>query len=149
MTLRPENIIQLNHIEIHQIKTKKNSEIPLNKISRFIIQKYLEKSPTENLFEPIAGQTLNEKIKIIGQMAGINDIRTVTHWSGSNMIRVKKPLYALLTTHIARHTYGTLIYKKSKDEKLTKRALGKGSKTEDVYIHFDEEEYTMIRSAFE
>jgi integrase len=149
LTLRPENIVKLNSIVIHQRKSKKNNEIPLNKISRAIIQKYLEKNPVAQLFEPIAGQTLNEKIKIIGQMAGINDIRTVTHWSGSNMIEVKKPLYALLTTHIARHTYGTLIYKKSKDEKLTKRALGKGSKTEDVYIHFDEEEYTMIRSAFE
>jgi len=149
LTLRPENIVKLNSIVIHQRKSKKNNEIPLNKISRAIIQKYLEKKPVAQLFEHIAGQTLNEKIKIIGQMAGINDIRTVTHWSGNNMIEVKKPLYALLTTHIARHTYGTLIYKKSKDEKLTKRALGKGSKTEDVYIHFDEEEYTMIRSAFE
>lgn len=149
LTLRPENIVRLDAIVIHQRKSKKNNEIPLNKISRAIIQKYLEKKPVAQLFDPIAGQTLNEKIKIIGQMAGINDIRTVTHWSGNNMIEVKKPLYALLTTHIARHTYGTLIYKKSKDEKLTKRALGKGSKTEDVYIHFDEEEYSMIRSAFE
>jgi integrase len=149
LKLRPENIVKLDAIVIHQRKSKKNNEIPLNKISRAIIQKYLEKKPVAQLFEPISGQTLNEKIKIIGQMAGLNDIRTVTHWSGNNEIVVKKPTYALLTTHIARHTYGTLIYKKTKNDKLTKRALGKGSKTEDVYIHFDEEEYSMIRSAFD
>lgn len=150
LRLHPEEVKLLDFIIYYQHKSKKSNRVPTNFISRFFIKRYLALNPTTTLFPPITGQTLNEKIKIIGQMAGLNDILVYRNWSGNNLIEFKKPMWALLTTHIARHTFGSRINKVSNNSgSLTRKALGKASKGEDVYIHLDDEQYEIMRTVYD
>ena len=53
----------------------------------------------------LSGSVVDEKLKSVCRIAGINDIITVRRYSGNNEIITKKKKYQLVTFHTARHTF--------------------------------------------
>lgn len=50
---------------------------------------------------------INDKLREIGKMVGMNEIETSVKFYGSKRVIVKKPRWNLLTTHVGRRTFAT------------------------------------------
>ena len=68
------------------------------------LKKYKEeKHPLPRL----SNQKLNLYIKEVCELAKIDEITTIVHYSGNNKIETTEPKYNLVTTHSARRTFIT------------------------------------------
>lgn len=91
--------------ERRQIKTKGKSitRIPLHPKAKNIIEKY---RPTG--FPKFDIHTLNRNLKIIAELASIDDKIKIVKYQGNNRIEKAYSKYELITTHTARRTFITL-----------------------------------------
>lgn len=88
------------HIMVH--KTKENLIIPLNNITRQIIEKYDGRLPVvRNVF-------MNKNLKILTELAEINESITLTKFRGAEVVKTVKPKFMFITSHTARRTFITL-----------------------------------------
>ncbi len=103
--LRRSNI-KKNHIEIVTVKTSDSLNIELNKHSRAILEKYQD-IPFKNdkALPVISNQKLNEYIKELGELAKINTLVTLTHYSGNKRTDEVIPKHELLSTHVGRRSF--------------------------------------------
>lgn len=92
-------------ISIIQQKTGARAIIPLVPMAEEIINKYTGK---EIKYYKEKQSALNNTIRSIAQEAGLNELVTYEE----NGIKYTKPLYALLHTHSARHTFSTIMCRK-------------------------------------
>ena len=101
INLKKENLKE-NEIHIMVQKTKENLIIPLNDFTRQIINKYDGCLPiVKNVF-------MNKKLKVLAEMAGINESITLTRFSGSETVKIVKPKFMFVSSHTARRTFVTL-----------------------------------------
>lgn len=101
-------------------KQNKLQKIPLNKMALQMLDDAMKIQDKDTLFQIGAEQYANRKLKEIAQLAGINKN---LHW------------------HIARHTFISLYYAKSKDLLATKEFAGHASiKQTMVYTHQNPQE---------
>lgn len=91
-------------VSIHQQKTGRFVEIPCNSKLRAILEKYPEGIPH------ISEQWLNKYVKILGKLAGIDEMIEVNESRGGEVVRSYYPKYQLICTHTARRTGATLMY---------------------------------------
>lgn len=89
-------------ISIIQQKTGARAIIPLVPMAEEIINKYAGK---EIKYYKEKQSALNNTIRTIAQEAGLNELVTYEE----NGIKYTKPLYELLHTHTARHTFSTIM----------------------------------------
>lgn len=131
--------IKDNMITLIQQKTNEKVIIPIKPRLLKILDKYPKGLPK------IAEQTFNRKIKEIAEDAGFTDIIHVKETRGG-ITEVKDYLkYELISSHTARRTGATLMYK----DKIPTKSIMKltGHKTESSfmkYICIDEEENASI-----
>ena len=92
-------------ISIVQQKTGARSIIPLVPMAEEIINKYTEK---EIKYYKEKRSELNKELKVIAQEAGLDELVTYEE----NGTKYTKPLYELLHTHSARHTFSTIMCRK-------------------------------------
>ena len=92
-------------ISIIQQKTGARAIIPLVPMAEEIINKYTGK---EIKYYKEKQSALNNTIRSIAQEAGLNELVTYEE----NGIKYTKPLYELLHTHSARHTFSTIMCRK-------------------------------------
>lgn len=93
-------------IEITTIKTTDSLIIELNNHSREILEKYKDKVFDKNLALPvITNQKMNEYLKELMELAGIDEPIRETHYKGNERIDTVIPKYALIGTHAGRRTF--------------------------------------------
>lgn len=128
-------------IEYIPKKTKEGNPItvrvPLNDKAKEILQRY--KDHKGKLLPFISEQKYNDAIKRIFKLSQIN--RIVTILDPLTHDEVKRPLYEVASSHLARRTFIGNIYKKVKDPNLVSALSGhkEGSKAFRRYRDIDEE----------
>ncbi len=93
-------------LRITTVKTSDSIEIELNDYSREILAKY-EQIPYEGgkALPVISNQRMNDYLKELGEMCGIDTPQTVIYFRGSERIEEVYPKYELLGTHAGRRTF--------------------------------------------
>lgn len=136
-----QNIIN-GAIEYIPRKTKEGNpvtvRVPLNDKAKAILEKYKDHEGNK-LLPFISEQKYNDAIKKAFELAGID--RMVTILDPLTSEEVKKPLYEIASSHMARRTFIGNIYKKVKDPNLIGALSGhkEGSKAFSRYREIDEE----------
>lgn len=93
-------------IEITTIKTADSLRIELNKYSHPILEKYKDIHFEGNKALPvISNQKMNDYLKELGELAGLNEPIRETYYKGNERIDEVTPKYALLGTHAGRRTF--------------------------------------------
>ena len=93
-------------LHITTVKTSDTLQIELNKYSKAILQRY-EAIPYEGkkALPVISNQRMNDYLKELGEMCGIDEPQTVVYFKGSERIEEVYPKYELLGTHAGRRTF--------------------------------------------
>ncbi|RGX83838.1 site-specific integrase [Bacteroides intestinalis] len=128
-------------IEYIPKKTKEGNpvtvRVPLNDKAKEILQRYNDHNT--KLLPFISEQKYNDAIKKIFKLAKIDRIVTILDPLTHN--EIKRPLYEVASSHLARRTFIGNIYKKVKDPNLVSALSGhkEGSKAFNRYRDIDEE----------
>lgn len=119
-------------ISIIQQKTKARAIIPLLPLAKEIISKYENK---ELLYYKERKSIVNEALKEVAEQAGLDEPITYEE----NGIKQTQPLYKLLHTHTARHTFITILCRKGIPKETVIIATGhEDTKMIDkVYFHLN------------
>ena len=112
--------------------------VPLNSKAKIILARYKDYEGAK-LFPFISEQKYNVAIKRIFQEAGVD--RVVTILDPLTHDEVKRPIYEVASSHLARRTFIGNIYKKVKDPNLVSALSGhkEGSRAFRRYRDIDEE----------
>ena len=95
-----------DNITITTIKTADSLTIELNDYSKSIIDKYKNIHYPDNKVLPvITNQKMNEYIKELGFVCGIDTPINITYYKGNQRIDEVHPKYELLGTHSGRRTF--------------------------------------------
>lgn len=87
-------------------KTVDGLRIELNKHSSAILEKYKKEKFKNGLALPvISNQKMNERLKELGQMCGLDEPTRIVYFKGNERYEEVLPKWALLTTHCARRTF--------------------------------------------
>jgi integrase len=104
--LRPENINELgNMVKVRTQKTDEVVIIPLNRYIKKILNKYGGNPPAA-----YTNQKMNEYLKELGQLAGIDEDVIVTATKGGKRQSETFKRWQLITTHTARRSFATNAY---------------------------------------
>lgn len=106
---------------IKQGKTGKKLDIPLIEPALNILHKY------NNTLPIISNQKMNEYLKELGKIVGINETEVITKQVGSKKIEKRYFRYELLKTHTARRTFVSLASYHNLDKNVVKSVTGHGS----------------------
>ncbi len=94
------------HISITTVKTADALQIGLNDYSRAILNKYADTEFSNNLALPvISNQKMNDYLKDVGRICGIDTEITITYYRGNDRIDGVFKKWQLLGTHAGRRTF--------------------------------------------
>jgi integrase len=94
------------YISVVTVKTADSLKIELNNYSKSILDKYKAAECSGNLALPvISNQKMNDALKDLGKLCGIDKPITTTYYRGNERIEEVHPKYALLGTHAGRRTF--------------------------------------------
>ena len=109
--LRYSDVLKLGKEDIHkdyiEIVTKKTTDrliIDLNKYSQALIDKYKDYK-SNKMFPVMSNQKMNDYLKEICKIVGINTAVKVTYFIGNRVFEEVKPKYELISTHCGRRTF--------------------------------------------
>ena len=98
--------IKDDHIEITTVKTSDSLIIELNNHSKAILDKYNDVAFEDDKVLPvITNQKMNDYLKELAEMAGIDEPIRQTYYKGNERIDEVTPKYILLGTHAGRRTF--------------------------------------------
>ena len=98
--------IKGNHIEVTTVKTSDSLIIELNNHSKAILDKYKDVTfENDKVLPVITNQKMNDYLKELAEMAGIDEPIRQTYYKGNERIDEVTPKYALLGTHAGRRTF--------------------------------------------
>ena len=98
--------IYADHIEVTTMKTSDSLRIELNKYSRSILEKYRDTElPNGCALPVISNQRMNEYLRELGAMCGLDSEVTITYYRGNKRYDEVRKKYELLTTHAGRRTF--------------------------------------------
>ena len=98
--------IKGDHIEVTTVKTSDSLIIELNNHSKAILDKYKDVAFEHDKVLPvITNQKMNDYLKELAEMAGIDEPVRQTYYKGNERIDDVTPKYALLGTHAGRRTF--------------------------------------------
>lgn len=136
-------------LQFHVQKTKQLLIVPLNKYALEIIKKYedikdaalsvidggMKLKPKELVLPVISNQKMNEYIKEIAKLAGIDTEVVVTKFIGALRKDIVMRKYELLSTHAARRSFGIISLEQGMRLEVLQKVLGHQSiKTTMQYI---------------
>ncbi len=97
--------IKDDHIEVTTVKTSDSLIIELNNHSKAILDKYKDVAfENDKVLPVITNQKMNDYLKELAEMAGIDEPVRQTYYKGNERIDEVTPKYALLGTHAGRRT---------------------------------------------
>lgn len=94
------------------IRTQKTGDritIPLHQLVKLVLDKYND--TTMALPKPISNQKMNSYLKEIGELVGIDEKTTRTFTKGGLKASQQYKKFELITTHTARRSFATNLYK--------------------------------------
>jgi integrase len=95
-----------DHILIVTKKTVEGVKVELNKYSKAILNKYKDVHfKNDKVLPVISNQQMNDHLKIMGEIAGLNDLIRIVYFRKGERIEEVYPKYAKLTTHCGRRTF--------------------------------------------
>ena len=98
--------IKGDHIEVTTVKTSDSLIIELNNHSKVILDKYKDVAfENDKVLPVITNQKMNDYLKELAEMAGIDEPVRQTYYRGNERIDEVTPKYALLGTHAGRRTF--------------------------------------------
>jgi Site-specific recombinase XerD len=93
-------------LHITTVKTADTITIELNKYSKMILDKYEGIPFADNKALPvISNQKMNDYIKELGELCGIDQPQTITYYVGNKRVDEVYPKYELMGTHTGRRTF--------------------------------------------
>ena len=107
--LNGEYEIKDNTISIIQQKTGEKATIPLLNETKEIISKYRNGLENNKLFNRTYNSNINKIIRSICKELEFNEIVEYQEQKGTDIITEKKPIYELVHTHTARHSFITIM----------------------------------------
>lgn len=141
----------VNIKDIIKIDTQKegiNAHIRYENV-KFIVEKYKSNGFRFVKFNSGFYGEYNKNIKIIAQKAGLN--RMIKYYDPKDLTATKlveEPLYKVISTHYARHTFITKEFRKGvSEESIALQSGHKSTKSLNTYKHItaDEKEINMLR----
>lgn len=98
--------VRANHISVVTQKTVDGLIIELNDYSRAILKKYEKVGLPDNKALPvISNDKMNEHLKVMGKLAGIDEPQRIIYFKGSTRHEEVLPKWAVLSTHCGRRTF--------------------------------------------
>lgn len=94
-----------DHISITTVKTADSIQIELNDYSKELLDRHADETFPRNLALPVSNQKMNDHLKELAELCGINKPMTVTYYKGNQRIDEVYPKYALIGTHCGRRTF--------------------------------------------
>ncbi|MEQ7800529.1 tyrosine-type recombinase/integrase [Pedobacter sp. ASV1-7] len=104
-------------INITSQKTKSEQRIPLIDAAKTLLKKYSENYGTKAM-PFISNQKMNEYLKEIGKLAGLNRVVTKIKYRGNQPIENVYEFHEVLTCHVARRTFVSYMFFKNVDTEL-------------------------------
>lgn len=84
---------------------------------------------------------MNKYLKQIGELAGLNDIVIKVRSKGTTRVEQRLPKYQLITTHTARRSFATNLFKKGVPSRVIMLITGhKTEKSFNSYIKINSDE---------
>lgn len=140
--LKPENITTVEgteFINIAQQKTGNKVTIPLHPVVKKLLSANNGKPP-----RPITNQRLNEYVKELCQIAGINTPVEVTKYKAQMRTKTTRQKWQLVTTHTARRSFATNAYLAGLPIDLISSILGHSNiQQTQTYLKLDAHEKAM------
>jgi integrase len=94
------------YISVVTQKTVDGLKIELNDYSREILERYKDLQFNDDKALPVvSNQRMNEYLKELGELAGINEQQRIVYFQGSERREEVHPKHSLLTTHCGRRTF--------------------------------------------
>src|SRR5690606_33104431 len=121
--------IEDGFIRIKQKKTGNRTTIPIMNRMLMILDKYNGSLPNS-----ASNQQLNRVIKLVAKLAGLTNIISVRKTNGNRETYVDTPLYSLISSHTARRTYATIMFKMGIPSMLIMAVTG--HKTEKSFLKY-------------
>lgn len=127
--------ICIDHIRVVTKKTSDPLNIELNHVTSAILSKYDTRNPNDLALPVISNQKMNDKLKELAKLAGINTpVRKVTYIRSERIEEVKEK-WQVITTHCGRRTFiVTALYLDIHTEVIRKWTGHKGDKAMRPYI---------------
>ncbi|NCB69047.1 MAG: site-specific integrase [Bacteroidia bacterium] len=98
--------IKGDEIHITTIKTDDTLTIDLNDYSKAILLKYADEVyPNNKALPVISNQRMNDHLKQLGEVCGLNTPITITYYKGAKRFDEVYPKYELIGTHCGRRTF--------------------------------------------
>ncbi len=95
-----------DHITITTVKTADTLKIELNKYARAILDKYEgTEFPFNRALPIISNQRMNEYLKELGEVCGLNTPITEIYYKGNQRIENVLPKWQMIGTHTGRRTF--------------------------------------------
>lgn len=134
-----------NNVEIIKFIQEKRNElaiIPLSQLAKNILEKYKEGFKYLSLNVRRFDDEITRTIKIVAKKAGFNEEITYTDEKGNDVVRITKPKYEMIKSHVARHTFITLMCRMGVRKEIVIIATGHADTTmiDEVYLHESEED---------
>ncbi len=141
--IKPENI-RNECIYIRTIKTQQNVVIPFHPYVRQIMAKYEGKYPN-HLPPSISNQKMNNYLKEIGKLAKLDENILLSRTKGSRLVENIYKKYELITTHTARRSFATNLFKQGFPSLNIMKITGhKTEKSFMRYVKVKEEEAALM-----
>lgn len=147
--LNSENIVTINgdkYLKIIQEKTGQEVNILITQEVKEIFKRYAN-TPPPKMAEP----KLNRYIKDIGRIAGFKDACTVVSTKGGKKTSITVPKFKLISSHTARRSFCTNMYKRGK--RIDHIMVFSGHKTEREFYKYirlqgEEKASHLVESGF-
>ena len=128
VNLKVENISN-GFIRLRQVKTGDLVTIPIMERLQRVLDKYEGTLPA-----PVSNQEFNRVIKEVVRAAGLTYEVEVKSFTGGKAKVERKPIYELVSSHTARRSYATIMFKKGVPNMLIMSATG--HKTESSFLKY-------------
>lgn len=143
--LKIENI-EDGFIRVIQVKTGDRVTIPIMNRLQLVLNKYNGAFPM-----PVSNQEFNRVIKDVVKEAGITYLVDVKSHNGGEAKTTQVPIYTLISSHSARRTFATIMFKLNKRSELIMSATG--HKTESAFLTYikatKEDKAVLLKSEFD
>ncbi|RYY00249.1 site-specific integrase, partial [bacterium] len=104
-------------INITSLKTKSQVIIPLIDETKALLDRYKNNFGTKAM-PFISNQKMNEYLKQVGKLAGLNRVINKVRFRGSQRIEKSFKLYEVLTCHVGRKTFVSYMFSRNVDSEL-------------------------------
>jgi integrase len=131
-------------IRLRQVKTGDLVTIPIMKRLRKVLDKYDGALP-----KPVSNQEFNRVIKDVAKLAGLDYMVQVKSFNGGIEKAEMKPLNELISSHTARRSYATIMFKLGVPTMLIMSATGHKTESSFLkYIRANNEDKAMLMADY-